>query len=48
MQNDKKDLTGLDRFYSKAIQSIGDFKNLLPDTDAQFRKSFTITKRITR
>ena len=35
----KKDLTGLDRFYSKAIQSIGDFKNTLPDTDEQFRKS---------
>ena len=35
----QKDLAGIDRFYSKAIQAIGDFKNLQPDTDAQFRKS---------
>ena len=41
----KKDLTGLDRFYSKAIQSIGDFKNTLPDTDAQFRKSLSQLQR---
>ena len=37
----KKDLTGLDRFYSKAIQSIGNFKNLLPDTDEQFKQSLS-------
>ena len=37
----KKDALGLDRFYSKAIQSIGDFKNTLPDTDAQLRKSLS-------
>ena len=37
----KKDTLGLDRFYSKAIQSIGDFKNTLPDTDAQLRKSLS-------
>jgi hypothetical protein len=35
----QKDLAGIDRFYSEAIQAIGDFKNLQPDTDAQFRKS---------
>lgn len=35
----QKDLAGIDRFYSKAIQAIGDFKNLQPDADAQFRKS---------
>ena len=35
----QKDLAGIDRFYSAAIQAIGDFKNLQPDTDAQFRKS---------
>jgi len=35
----QKDLAGIDRFYSAAIQAIGDFKNLKPDTDAQFRKS---------
>jgi len=35
----KKHATGLDRFYSKAIQSIGDFKNLLPDTNEQFQQS---------
>jgi hypothetical protein len=37
----KKDALGLDRFYSKAIQSIGDFKNTLPDTDAQMKKSLS-------
>ena len=41
----KKDATGLDRFYSKAIQSIGDFKNTLPDTDTQFRKSLSQLQR---
>jgi hypothetical protein len=35
----QKDLAGIDRFYSAAIQAIGDFKNLKPDVDAQFRKS---------
>jgi len=35
----QKDLAGIDRFYSAAIQAIGDFKNLKPDADAQFRKS---------
>ena len=35
----EKDLAGLERFYSSAIQAIGDFKNIQPDTDAQFKKS---------
>jgi len=35
----EKDLAGIDRFYSEAIKAIGDFKNLQPDTDAQFKKS---------
>lgn len=37
----QKDAAGLDRFYSRAIKSIGDFKNTLPDTDEQFRKSLS-------
>lgn len=37
----KKDKLGLNRFYNKAIQSIGDFKNTLPDTDAQMKKSLS-------
>ena len=37
----KKDETGLARFYSKAIQSIGDFKNLQPDTEKQFKQSLS-------
>ena len=37
----QKDLTGIDRFYSKAIQAIGNFKNLQPDTDAQFKKNLS-------
>ena len=41
----QKDLAGIDRFYSKAIQAIGDFKNLQPDTDAQFRKSLSQLQR---
>ena len=41
----KKDATGLDRFYSKAIQSIGNFKNLLPDTEEQFKQSLSQLQR---
>ena len=41
----KKDATGLDRFYSKAIQSIGDFKNLLPDAEEQFKQSLSQLQR---
>jgi hypothetical protein len=37
----KKDKLGLNRFYNKAIQSIGDYKNTLPDTDAQMKKSLS-------
>ena len=37
----KKDLTGFERFYSDAIKSIGDFKNLQPDTEKQFKKSLS-------
>lgn len=35
----EKDLEGLERFYSEAIKSIGNFKNLQPDTDGQFTQS---------
>lgn len=35
----EKDLAGLERFYSAAIQAIGDFKNIKPNVDEQFRKS---------
>lgn len=37
----QKDLAGIDRFYSSAIQAIGNFKNLQPDTDAQFKKNLS-------
>ena len=35
----RKDATGLDRFYSEAIKSIGNFKNTLPDVEEQFKKN---------
>ena len=35
----KKDAAGLDRFYSEAIKSIGNFKNTLPDVEEQFKKN---------